>query len=186
MYNFATMTRAKFIYYGTIGLAPSGASGSIYAGDISGFGWDNDFESRQIIGDYSGPFEGFCFGVGTPVAHLGVGVGQFHDPSWKIRGHFNYYSIGFSLLPGEVVSFRTIYRYEENSIEFYADKFGNVNKDKLISDILTGRESPIGLGILPTLALPGISNRRASQIGKISIEVMKFELYWKLHHIFSN
>jgi len=145
VYDYATMTRARFAYTGEVTGAITGVSAAIYAGVINGFGYKlGDVQSAQINDDYKGTFVGGYGGIGirgvgvTPGPGLMVGVGYFQNPEGTLKGEFAYGSAGVGLLPVEGMGFRTNYlidRYSlpgnKNGVEFYADESGHVNRGKL-------------------------------------------------------
>jgi hypothetical protein len=185
VYDYATMSRARFKYEGTVAGLILGAGWSVYVGNATGFKWDNSARSFQIEDDYGGPFKGVYIGGGiplNPMVSLGGGIGTFHSPDWELVGEFTYYAVGFSPIPVEVVAFATQYEIEPGSIVFYADESGNVNTSELIGDILSGDQSPIPLGPVPGFVLHAIGGSRAAQITNALREALLFELYWNLTH----
>ena len=55
VYDYATMTRARFTYEGTLGSPLQASAGlTVYTGEITGFGYKiGEVRSKQIIDDYS-------------------------------------------------------------------------------------------------------------------------------------
>jgi len=190
VYDYATMTRARFAYTGEVTGAITGVSAAIYAGVINGFGYKlGDVQSAQINDDYKGTFVGGYGGIGirgvgvTPGPGLMVGVGYFQNPEGTLKGEFAYGSAGVGLLPVEGMGFRTNYlidRYSlpgnKNGVEFYADESGHVNRGKLISDILSGDHSPSGFA----------GNIGATRMGQISFALLAAELFEDYHDYYLN
>jgi hypothetical protein len=142
--------------------------------------------SQKIISDYKGDFDGIYAGKGLGETFVGAGVGYFHSPDGRIKGGFSYLSAGIGLMPFEIVGFHTTYGvdagslpgYNHSGIEYYYDtKTGNVNRGKLLSDILSGDHSPIlGRAVLNLTGWVGGS--RNSQISIALIAARKFEKYY--------
>jgi hypothetical protein len=55
---------------------------------------------------------------------------------------FNYFGVSPGFLPVEAVSFRTDYTMDISSEHYYVDDQGNIDLGSLISDILSGKDSP--------------------------------------------
>ena len=201
VYDYATMTRARFTYQGTVGGLFASIGWAAYVGQIMGFNYERPIptglnwempRSQLILKDYSGPFDGVYTGVSAtlikPIVGITVGAGYFQSSGGSIKGVFSYLSGGVGLLPFEVVGFHTIYSvdhrslpgYENSGIEYYYDpKTGQVNRSKLISDIFSGDNSPI-LGVFSPLAgLVGmIGSQRSGQIVTVMIAAHLFEEYY--------
>jgi len=186
VYDYATMSRARFTYGGSVQGFVLGASAAVYVGNATGFRWDSSPMSDQIIDDYSGPFKGAYVGGGiplNPMITVGGGAGYFHSLDWKLLGTFTYFDLGIGPLPFEGVQFETYYKPVPLTIEFYANRSGEVNTARLIGDILSGDQSPIPLGPISGLALNVIGGHRLGQTTNVLREALLFELYWKLTHM---
>jgi hypothetical protein len=191
VYDYATMTRARFTYAGKVGsILLSSVGWTIYVGPIIGFGYEPDnVQSIQIKNDYSGSSTGGYIGGGVKglprAVGVSVGAGYFRSQTSNVKGIFTYFSAGASLEPFEVVGFESNYSIDPQSlpgdndsgVEFYADASGNVNRGKLISDILTGDHSPIGH--LSGIVLSNVGQERISQIGTALVAAFEFE---EFHH----
>ena len=187
VYDYATMTRARFKYSGTVGGILTSVGWSVYVGGIIGFGYELDkVQSTQIRSDYEGWSTGFYIGGGPKELPHGIGVsvggGYFQSQTSNVKGTFKYFSAGAGLVPLEIVGFESDYIIDPQSlpgddsgVEFYADASGRVNRGKLISDILTGDHSPIGN--LFGIAFGG--QHRFSQIGAVLVAAAAFE---EFHH----
>jgi hypothetical protein len=162
MYDFATMTRARFSYDGRAGFLMYSISGTVYAGGLWGLAHDDDRKTQIMTMnlDYEGPFQGVYVGAGPYWVGPGAGAGYFQSKVGRVRGTFGFLSIGGSL-GAEVVGFETDYHREQFE-EQYADQDGYVNRGKLAMDILTGSHSP-ALGFFGGF-LPGISHGRVSAV----------------------
>lgn len=197
VYDYATMTRARFNYLGDIsGFYASAISAGIYFGGITGFkyeekplsvGLNSHTElpySQKIIDDYKGDVDGWFAGVNpTPYPFLTAGIGYFHSSNGYIDGGYTYLSAGVALtkIKFEGAIFHTTYDkdsgslpgYNGSGIEYYYDTTsGKVNRAKLLSDILSGNHSPV-LGFLGYIG--------ATRVGQISIALIaanKFEQYY--------
>lgn len=191
VYDYATMTRARFKYTGTLGSPLLASAGwTVYTGIIIGFGYQlGETQSKQIIQDYEGPTVGFYLGIGPRSLPHGVGatigVGFFNSQTSNVQGAFSYGFAGAGLLFFEAVGFKTRYDIDPASlpgdvggVEFYADASGNVNRGKLISDILTGDHSPLPLGMVPNLTA-WIGGARNSQVSVVLLAAQNFEDF---HH----
>ncbi|MBN1149235.1 MAG: RHS repeat-associated core domain-containing protein, partial [Anaerolineales bacterium] len=180
VYDFATMTRARFLYSGDIGGFVWSAGASLYAGNLWGFRWNKEYDGgdvsyNQIVEDYKGLSEGFYVGVGV-IPVIGGGGGYFRAVNSEVKGVFSFLSVGFSIkAPGEMVGFISLYELDKNtSITYYADKNGKVNRARLIGDILTGNCSPAGLqGTL--FAVTG--SQRVGAITTALLEAQMYEAY---------
>jgi hypothetical protein len=192
VYDYATMTRARFTYEGTLGSPLQASAGwTVYTGLITGFGYEiGEARSKQIIDDYSGPTTGGYIGYGLKEIPHGfgvtLGVGGFTAKTSNVKGAFSYLSAGLGLLPFEFVGFESIYDIdpqslpgdERSGVEFYADASGNVNRAKLITDILTGDHSPLPFGAFLGLN-SWIGGARTGQVGIVLMAAQSFEDY---HH----
>ena len=172
MYDFATMTRARFTYVGRVGFVVASLSASAYAGTLWGLTYDGNPQTGMatMTSDYSGPFKGAYGGVGFGI--LTVGGGYFQDPQGRVHGVFDYYSVGASI-PGELVGFETEYArapFEES----YVDPSGNVDEGRLIWQILTGSRSP-AIGLLGGAAT-GIATARSTAIGTALEQATLYEI----------
>ena len=159
VYDFATMTRAKFRYTGRVGFLVTGFSGAIYAGRAYGFTWNGRPGNSQIVEDYQGSSKGVYAGASLPIRlgpipitfGPGIGVGWSQAQESNVWGLFAYDELTIGMSELEIVSFETHYTLA-GSIERYSDQFGEVDEDRLRNDILWGDESPSGflgqLGIL--------------------------------------
>ena len=189
VYDYATMTRARFTYTGNVGGILASAGWTLSAGPISGFNYEPDnVQSELIRSDYSGGSSGAYIGAGpklpTPLG-LGftTGVGFFYSHSSSVKGIFTYFSLGAGI-PVDGVWFESQYTVDnpalpesQNGIEYYADANGKVNRGKLVSDILTGNHSPIGH--LSGVVLPSVGLERLSQISAVLVAAEFFESYHK-------
>jgi hypothetical protein len=193
------MTRARFKYSGEVGgIYASAISLAIYVGGITGFHYEpkklrlNSEElpySQKIFEDYAGPFDGWYAGGSVtlvkPFVGVTAGLGYFHSSDGSIKGGFEYLSAGIGLPTSfEAVGFHTDYDidsatlpgFNATGIEYYYDtKTGLVNRSKLVSDILTGNHSPVGLVFS---FLGNISGARNSQIGLALFAANRFENYY--------
>ncbi|MEW5873382.1 MAG: hypothetical protein AB1894_29245, partial [Chloroflexota bacterium] len=182
VYDFATMTRAYFNYEGKIGGLVASFGGAIYAGPLWGFEWKHEYtvsDKIQIEKDYKGLFEGLYIGVSTGLLTVGVGggIGYFHSPDGNVGGIFDYVSAGIGLLPGEIVSFRTVYKYEKNNgVRYYADSNGKVNLGSLVGDILSGDGSPTNMG---GYFCSAIGSQRAGAVSAALTQAAIYEAYTK-------
>lgn len=204
VYDYATMTRARFKYEGDIGgIYASFFDATIYLGGITGFKYEerDNFlsggsdlssnsaypelpRSQKIIEDYGGSTDGWYIG-GSPIP-VSAGVGYFHSSNGYIKGVFDYVSVGVSPIKFEAVTFHTWYDvdsgalpgYNGSGIEYYYDvKTGNVDEGRLISDILSGDHSPIRGGAFFSLT-SYVGGTRNSQISIALIGAREFEKYY--------
>ncbi len=195
VYDYATMTRARFNYTGTAGGLFASIGVAVYAGQAWGFryefrpntssGFPLPLPSTLIEDDYKGWFDGAYAGpslndIGVP---LSVGAGYFQSSTSKVKGFFLYTSLSAGLLPFEVVGFHTNYSldsaslpgYLHTGIDYYYDpNTGQVNTGRLISDILTGDHSPI-----PGGEAAFVATERANQIENALIAAYMFEQYYQ-------
>lgn len=202
VYDYATMTRARFSYTGQVGGVITSAGTAGYIGTATGFHYQPKLPtstcgevkpSQLIVKDYGGPFEGFYAGAGpsTPPAPVGVGatvgIGLFHSTNGgSVQGGFAYASgsIGFPAMPGEFVSFHTNYTVELNKlpsadqygVEYYYDDSGHVNRAKLINDIMSADNSPLPSTIK---ADPPMLSIRSTQVGIAMVAASLFEQYYQ-------
>jgi hypothetical protein len=199
VYDYATMTRARFTYQGRVGGLIASASVAAYLGGITGFQYEIPQYtgpnyvlplSHLIVGDYSGPFDGAYVGLSAGIITGGAGYFQ-SSQAGSIKGVFSYISLGLSVpkipLPGEVVGFHTEYQIDKGALPspdgsgvqyYYDQKTGQVDRGRLISDILTGNHSPIPLGAVSDLvAFSGAP--RSGQIGTVLIAAYRFEQYYR-------
>ena len=202
VYDYATMSRARFSYCGDVnGFYASVGSKGIYFGGVTGFKYEDkalsvglnsypDMKySNKIVEDYEGLTDGWYAGAGVnpipevPILNVGGGVGYFHSSNGYINGAYAYFSVGISPSPlkFEGVTFHTRYKvdngalqgYNNSGIEYYYDvKTGNVNRGKLLSDILSGDHSPI------SGALGYVGATRIGQISFALIAAREFEKYY--------
>jgi hypothetical protein len=199
VYDYATMTRARFTYTGMVGLALASIDGAVYNGVITGFSYEPKrlpigFEpsavsySRLIEEDYRGPSEGAYGGIDptlTPGLGFSGGAGYFQSLTGNIKGVFSYVSFGFGI-PAELVGFHTNYYIDRGSlighngtgIEYYYDpKTARVDRGRLIGDILTGDHSPIPGRVLPTLTA-WLGSARTAQVSVALTAATRFEKYY--------
>mgnify|MGYP001021932433 CR=1 FL=1 len=185
VYDYATMSRARFRYSGIGGLAFVSIGAAIYMGEITGFnyepkplpigldGSDKLPYSNLIVEDYSGGSTGVYGGISIG---LTIGMGYFQSDTGSVKGVFSYASLSAGL-PVEVVGFHTTYDVA-SGIEYYYDPdTGHVNRAKLISDILSGNKSPIPFGVLPSLT-SYVGGARTGQISPILLAARRFEKYY--------
>ena len=176
VYDYATMTRARFTYHGEVGGILGSWGGTIYVGYLNGFHYDSDKRSTLIKKDYEGSSIGgygdICIACIHIFGGLSSGGGIFHNPDYSIKGSFLFLSLGVGPLPGEGVTFVSNYTIG-GTIEYYADKDGYVDRGRLISDILSGSRSP-ALGIVSSVASL-FSGARNSQISLALIAAERYE-----------
>ena len=211
VYDYATMTRARFRYSGYVeGFTLSASSSGIYFGGVTGFKYEDkplsgggnlnsnsanlDLPySQKIIEDYGGNTDGWYGGPSfSPIPPLPVsvtvGVGFFAASNGYIHGAYDYVSVGISppRITLEGVTFHTKYRVDKGSLQgynnlgidyYYNVKTGEVNRAKLISDILSGDHSPIRGGMALNLTA-WVGGSRNSQISAALIAARRFEKYY--------
>lgn len=186
VYDYATMTRARFFYDGNIaGLVVAGST-TVYAGGVIGFRYgkplDTQDKTNLFVDDYQGPFDGAYFGATLRIVEgVSAGAGVFHSPDWSIKGAFMYVSGSIGApIPVEGAIFSTNYRVD-SEVEHYADEKGKVDRARLISDILRGDNSPIPFGAFPNIVFPGPGSLRNGQISSVLLAASLFESY---HHAY--
>ena len=123
VYDYATMTRARFAYRGQVGGLFASIGSAVYLGKITGFRYEpkplpiglNSFpdlpHSRLINDDYSDWSDGWYAG-GSPIPEipwLGGGVGSFKSRAGDVKGSFSYVSFSKGLMPLELVGFEAFY-----------------------------------------------------------------------------
>lgn len=187
VYDYATMTRARFTYTGTFKGIVASAGSAAYVGGIGGFRYgsrgDVRDKSNLFVSDYGGDFIGGYIGAGVkPTTGFTAGVGYFQSPDGSVKGGFQYLSAGLGA-PGEIVGFHTYYTVA-SGVEYYADETGHVDRGKLISHILNGNNSPISFGGAFTgVVFPGLGYTRNSQISAVLLAASLFEDYHQMANI---
>ena len=117
-----------------------------------------------------------------------AGIGFFTASNGYIYGAYDYASVGIShpKITLEGVTFHTKYRVDKGSLQgyknsgidyYYNAETGEVNRVKLISDILNGDHSPIRGGVALNLTA-WMGGSRNSQIGTALIAARRFEKYY--------
>ncbi|MBE7436686.1 MAG: RHS repeat-associated core domain-containing protein [Anaerolineales bacterium] len=177
VYDYATMSRARFTYTGVVGgFLLESWGGTIYTGGVEGFRYDTNKRSTFINSDYSGLSIGgygdSCIACIPLIGGLQGGGGYFHNRDWSIKGAFLYVSLGFGHLPIDGTGFESNYTMR-GSIDYYADKDGYVNRGRLISDILSGSRSP-ALGIFSSASML-FASARNGQIGLALLAAKRYE-----------
>jgi hypothetical protein len=200
VYDYATMTRARFKYEGDMGgIYASFFDATIYVGGITGFKYEdkplsgggnlNSYPdlpySQKIVEDYRGATDGWYVG-GSPIP-VSAGVGYFYSSNGYIKGAFEYLSVGASPIKFEAVTLHTNYDIDSGAlpgrngsgIEYYYDvKTGDVDEGRLISDILSGDHSAIRGGVISDLIWSAVPIARNSQISIALIAAREFEKYY--------
>jgi RHS repeat-associated protein len=144
VYDFATMERSSFWYIGPgISDAFLGAGIAQYGGGVAGFRSD-----RDIIRDYGGPFWVFQAGPSVDIfIGLGAGIGSFRSASDRhVRGMTWYVGGSLSLSDwiegidagGAYLDYTPV----SDTYKSYKLANGSVDKVGLLSDIVSGNQSP--------------------------------------------
>ena len=201
VYDYATMSRARFRYSGIGGLAFASGGGAIYIGEIIGFNYEPKPlpiglggnaklpYSKLILEDYGGGSTGMYGGISTSLGIPRIpkklnkclsgtlGLGYFQSDTGDVKGVFSYIGIGAGCLPAEAVGFHTRYDIASGIDYYYDPDTGLVNRAKLISDILSGNKSPIPFGALPSLT-SYVGGQRFGQISAVLVAARRFEKYY--------
>ena len=205
VYDYATMTRARFTYRGQIGGLFASIGGAIYFGKVNGFRYEpkplpiglNSFPdlpySQLIIADYRDWTDGWYAGGGIPTPipwiDVGGGIGGFTSRTGNVNGSISYVSASTGLMPFEIVGYEAFYiidkaklpGYQNSGIEYYYDtKTRRVNRGKLVSDILTGDHTPIHS--IPGGALTSLTSlfasTRSGELARALSAASRFEKYY--------
>ena len=155
VYDFARMERMEFTYYGSGAndAIDLGVGAMLYFGEVKGFRSD-----QSINNVYRGLSSSLTIGPSADIGiGIGAGIGSFL--SWSdrlLRGTYFYAGGSFAADLAEGIdvdaTIWALYDPLRNSPTIYATN-GVVNKGKLISDILTGDDSPWGVKY-PSLVQP--------------------------------
>jgi RHS repeat-associated protein/CSLREA domain-containing protein len=145
VYDFATMERSNFKYWGVmVGASVNLVGGSAYTGHVNGF--INSIEApSNIVIDYRDV--SFSLSYGGSLGEGGsVGIGRtafVSGADWMVNGKTWYISasIGANLLAVLDVSGATVTYSPTSSITSYANN-GRVDRGRLGNDILSGAGSP--------------------------------------------
>jgi RHS repeat-associated protein len=150
VYDFAKMQSASFSYTGPgVSDLLLGGGISLYVGEVKGF------QSNRSIGyDYGGPFRVVQVGGSIPilvVAGIGTGVGFFVSArDWMVRGSTAY--IGGSVGVADWIKLldagygHNLDYWVVGDVTNYYEN-GKLDKDKLLNNITSGINSPLGIPI---------------------------------------
>ena len=150
VYDFATMERVNFTYWGggANDSADIGGGVQAYVGLVSGFRTDDNLSSQ-----YRGVSSAAQIGLSGDIG-LGVGGGVGGFVSWSdpmLRGVTTYVGVSLSLDLLEVVDvdiMSTVFYFaNRNSRKPYVNSDGKVNRTSLLFDIMVGNSSPLTLHI---------------------------------------
>ena len=144
VYDFAAMERSSFLYTGPgISDAFLGVGIAQYGGGVAGFRSD-----RDIIRDYGGPFWVLQGGVSVDFfIGFGAGIGGFVSTSDTLMRGVTWY-VGGSISLSDWIEWIDVggayldYKPVEGSRKSYVLSDGSINKVSLLSDIISGNQSP--------------------------------------------
>lgn len=175
VYDFATMQRQEFWYYGSVLQDSVGLTGGAYLGSVQGlrttyFGQD---KKVNIFDDYSGAFVLSGGGVSTDLGggpSIGAGAILFASPTDpNIYGMSFYVSAGLTIDPLLIVDGvigLAIYYPVDDPFNYYAkgltpviDKV-RVDESRIRGDILNGVDSPWTLNPSPQILEPLVETLR--------------------------
>ena len=187
VYDFATMERSNFSYFGgQIGSFVTFIGGSAYLGNVSGFPSNNALQQA-----YSGIFVTFSGGASTEKA-IGAGASVFFSPGDPALNGRTFY-VGLGLGVNWVVDLSAaVTNYSPDSpVTLYAHD-GSVDRGKLVNDILRGAGSPFdfwkdtleshGIPMQHPLATDYTSVQRWYDVMLANEYADAYEAMWKINH----
>jgi RHS repeat-associated protein len=143
VYDFATMTRARFTTTVALAGLEFGDTVIYYVGYLNGFSPNSEPNNRQIIIDYSGSSSG-CYGEVS--AGITVGDGYFKSDSSNVSGRYGYAGVSSGPVPVGRACFSSYAEINRGSIKYYSDpSTGKVRLGEMITDIMTGDQAPFGI-----------------------------------------
>lgn len=146
VYDFASMQRNQFVYFGagTNDAIDLGGGAQVYVGLVSGFRTDD-----TLLNEYRGISSSGQLGLSGDIG-IGVGGGGGAFFSWgdpMVRGVITYIggSLSADIFEGADFDISPLLFYfgNKNSTRSYIRSDDNINLNLLLSDILSGDQSPI-------------------------------------------